>query len=246
VQDAHLGCKVANLRPQGAESLGHFAPEARTLLGHFAPEARTLLGHFAPEARTLLGHLPPETRTLLGHFAPEGHTLLGHLAPHSRKLNTHLRAKLRNLRCEVVDPGWQLFECGHAALETFDSGFNRLRRHRSISFSSPFASDGRRTVRSLANTMPACRDDATIVRLAAQPDNEIACERVPNGSNMFRLIITGRPPEALRDRLSAASIVLPASAMGPDGAVFVLQVHECWNRITGARLAAEFKRAMAG
>lgn len=74
----------------------------------------------------------------------------------------------------------------------------------------------------------------------------IRIERVPRGSNIFRLLVNGRPPDALRDRLRAVSILLPPPAMGPDGAVFVLQVNESWNRTTGARLAAEFNRAMAG
>ncbi len=82
------------------------------------------------------------------------------------------------------------------------------------------------------------------MREVAGPRTRI--ERVPNGSNIFRLIVTGRPPEALRDRLRVASIVLPAPAMGPESAVFTLQVNESWNRTTGARLAAEFSRALAG
>lgn len=82
------------------------------------------------------------------------------------------------------------------------------------------------------------------IRAVAGP--RIRIERVLNGSNIFRLIVSGQPPDALRDRLRSASIVLSAPAAGLDGAVFILQVNESWNRTTGARLAEEFRRALAG
>lgn len=73
----------------------------------------------------------------------------------------------------------------------------------------------------------------------------IQVERVPNGTNVFRLTIADARTASLRDRLRAQSVVIPAPVKGPAGAVFVIHVNESWNRTTGARLAEQFRRALA-
>ncbi len=74
----------------------------------------------------------------------------------------------------------------------------------------------------------------------------VRVERIPNGTNVFRMIVADARAEALPDRLRARGIVLPPPNRGAEGAVFVLNVNETWNRTTGPRLADEIRRALAG
>jgi threonine aldolase len=69
-------------------------------------------------------------------------------------------------------------------------------------------------------------------------------ERIPNGTNIFRLIVAEARSGAARERLRAQGVLLPAAVKRPDGAAFVLQVNETWNRTTGARLADLVSRAL--
>jgi hypothetical protein len=52
--------------------------------------------------------------------------------------------------------------------------------------------------------------------------------------------------ESLPERMRAQGVVMPAPARGNDGAVFVLNVNETWNRTTGPKLADQLRRALAG
>jgi threonine aldolase len=69
-------------------------------------------------------------------------------------------------------------------------------------------------------------------------------ERVPNGSNIFRLIVSGADGPALRQRLVALDITLPQPAQRDDAWVFGVHVNETWSRTTGAALAEKFERAL--
>ena len=70
-------------------------------------------------------------------------------------------------------------------------------------------------------------------------------ERIPNGTNVFRLIVAEARSESARERLRAQGVLVPAAAKRPNGAAFTLQVNETWNRTTGARLADLINRALA-
>jgi threonine aldolase len=74
----------------------------------------------------------------------------------------------------------------------------------------------------------------------------IRIEPVPNGTNVFRMIVTDPKAEALPERLRARGIVLPPPNRGPDGWVFVLNVNETWNRTTGAHLGEQVRRGLSG
>lgn len=74
----------------------------------------------------------------------------------------------------------------------------------------------------------------------------IRIETVPNGTNVFRMIITDPKAEALPERLRARGIVLPSPSKGPEGWVFVLNVNETWNRTTGAHLGEQVRRGLSG
>ena len=70
-------------------------------------------------------------------------------------------------------------------------------------------------------------------------------ERVPNGTNIFRLIVAEARSEAIRERLRGQGVMLPVAAKRADKAAFSLQVNETWNRTTGVRLADMINRALA-
>ena len=70
-------------------------------------------------------------------------------------------------------------------------------------------------------------------------------ERVPHGTNIFRLIVAETRSEAARERLRGQGVLLPNAATRGDKAAFTLQVNETWNRTTGARLADLVNRALA-
>jgi threonine aldolase len=74
----------------------------------------------------------------------------------------------------------------------------------------------------------------------------VRIERVANGTNVFRMVVADAGAEALPERLRTRGVVLPPPNRGPEGAVFVLTVNETWNRTTGARLADQVRRALAG
>jgi threonine aldolase len=71
-------------------------------------------------------------------------------------------------------------------------------------------------------------------------------ERVTNGTNVFRMIVNDAKAESLPERMRAQGVAMPAPVRGNDGAVFVLNVNETWNRTTGVKLADQLRRALAG
>jgi hypothetical protein len=70
-------------------------------------------------------------------------------------------------------------------------------------------------------------------------------ERIPNGTNIFRLIVGEARAESAREHLRAQGVLMPAAARRPNGAAFTLQVNETWNRTNGVRLADLINRALA-
>jgi len=70
----------------------------------------------------------------------------------------------------------------------------------------------------------------------------IAIERIPSGTNLFRLRATRTNAVALQKGLAARGIVLANPSA--DG-TFLLGVNESWNRTTGAELADAFRRVTA-
>ncbi|MFN0041080.1 MAG: hypothetical protein ACKVP2_16315, partial [Burkholderiales bacterium] len=71
-------------------------------------------------------------------------------------------------------------------------------------------------------------------------------DRVPNGTNVFRMTVATSRADRLRERLLAQGVVLPAHGNTPAGAAFSLQVNETWNRTSGERLAEKFRAALSG
>lgn len=76
--------------------------------------------------------------------------------------------------------------------------------------------------------------------MASHP--RVRIERIPNGTNVARLHVTGGDLATTARRLAERGIILPrASADG----VLTLGVNESWNRSTGALLATAFTQALA-
>ncbi|UCH47091.1 MAG: hypothetical protein JSU95_13475 [Betaproteobacteria bacterium] len=69
-------------------------------------------------------------------------------------------------------------------------------------------------------------------------------ERVPNGTNVFRLIVPRDKAEALRSRLADQGVMLTRPGTRDGAAVFWLQVNETWNRVTGEKLVEQFSSAL--
>lgn len=69
-------------------------------------------------------------------------------------------------------------------------------------------------------------------------------ERIPNGTNVFRMSVADNAAAALQERLHARNIHLPRPWVGSGRATFSLAVNETWNRTSGQALAREFARAL--
>ena len=72
----------------------------------------------------------------------------------------------------------------------------------------------------------------------------VRVERIPNGSNVFRLVVPGDKAEILRQRLADQGVMLPQPGKTDEGMVFWLQVNESWNRTTGEKLVDQFSSAL--
>ena len=71
-------------------------------------------------------------------------------------------------------------------------------------------------------------------------DSNFALERIPNGTNVFRLRVFGVNAPVYQHRLDDAGI----SANNPIGDWFHLQVNETWTRLPAAEIAARFRSAL--
>jgi threonine aldolase len=67
-------------------------------------------------------------------------------------------------------------------------------------------------------------------------------DRVPSGTNLFRLRVSGTDPAALQRRLAAARVMLGA----PQNGAFLIGVNETLNRTSAADLTETFVRALSG
>jgi threonine aldolase len=66
-------------------------------------------------------------------------------------------------------------------------------------------------------------------------------ERIPSGTNLFRLRLRGTDPAAFQKKLAARGVLLST----PQGDAFLVGVNETLNRTTSAELTEVFTRALA-
>jgi threonine aldolase len=74
-----------------------------------------------------------------------------------------------------------------------------------------------------------------------QQHGAFAVERIPSGTNLFRVRVKGADPIAFQKRLAANGVMLSA----PQRDTFLVGVNETLNRTTAAELTAAFSRALA-
>jgi threonine aldolase len=79
-----------------------------------------------------------------------------------------------------------------------------------------------------------------VIALLAK-DGSFAIERVPNGTNIFRLKAFNVNAPVYRDRLEGAGVYAPQPGQGD---WFSLQVNETWRRAPAEELAARFRKAL--
>ena len=73
-----------------------------------------------------------------------------------------------------------------------------------------------------------------------QKDSNFGLERIPNGTNIFRLRVFGVNAPVYQNRLEIAGI----STNNPTGDWFNIQVNETWTRLPASDIAARFKQAL--
>jgi threonine aldolase len=71
------------------------------------------------------------------------------------------------------------------------------------------------------------------------PQDAFAVERIPSGTNLFRLRVRGADPAAFRKRLAERGVLLSP----PQGDAFLVGVNETLNRTTAPELTDAFRRA---
>ena len=71
-------------------------------------------------------------------------------------------------------------------------------------------------------------------------DSNFVIERIPNGTNVFRLRVVNVNAPVYQLRVEETGISMPA----PDGSWFTLQVNPTWARITSDEIVARFRRAL--
>ena len=74
---------------------------------------------------------------------------------------------------------------------------------------------------------------------ALEKNDSFRVERIPSGTNLFRLRISSGDPQAFRKRLAARGVALSS----PQRDAFLIGVNETLNRTTAADLASAFSEA---
>ena len=85
----------------------------------------------------------------------------------------------------------------------------------------------------------AVRISEDVIR--ALPQDAFAVERIPSGTNLFRLRVRGTDPTVFRKRLAERGVLLSP----PQGDTFLVGVNETLNRTTAPELVDAFRRARA-
>jgi len=83
-------------------------------------------------------------------------------------------------------------------------------------------------------------ETAESVIATLRTDSNFELERIPNGTNVFRMRLTGINAPVYLSRLEATGI----SARTPTGDWINLQVNETWARLSAAEIAARFRKAL--
>ena len=104
----------------------------------------------------------------------------------------------------------------------------------------PFAAVALHYVDGFEQRFRTAKDTAESVISTLRTDANFEVERVPNGTNVFRLRVTGVNAPVYQGRLEAAGI----NARTPTGDWFTLQVNETWARLPASEIPARFRKAL--
>jgi threonine aldolase len=104
----------------------------------------------------------------------------------------------------------------------------------------PFASIALHYLNGFDPRFRAAVESAERVIAVLQKDSNFGIERIPNGTNLFRLRVFGVNAPVYQNRLENAGI----STSNPTGDWFNIQVNETWTRLPAAEIADRFRRAL--
>ena len=87
----------------------------------------------------------------------------------------------------------------------------------------------------------AARSSAEFIRALSEHD-AFTIERIPSGTNLFRLRVNNIDAVVFKKRLSALGVIVSQPSQSGS---FLIGVNETWNRTTAASLADAFRKALA-
>ncbi len=142
---------------------------------------------------------------------------------------------------------WKYFNCGQGAIlagprRVLDGMFHTRRMFGgNLAVGWPAAVIARHYMDGYVERLRAAVEisEAFYRTLAAHP--RVRLERIPHGTNLARLHLTGVDQAAVRRRLAERGLRLPGAS--PEGVV-TLGVNETWTRTTATQLVDEFDRAL--
>jgi threonine aldolase len=104
----------------------------------------------------------------------------------------------------------------------------------------PFAAVALHFVTGFESRFHAAMESAEHVIAVLAKDSNFGLERIPNGTNIFRLRVFGVNAPVYQNRLDNAGI----GTNNPTGDWFQIQVNETWARLPAAEIAERFRRAL--
>jgi threonine aldolase len=104
----------------------------------------------------------------------------------------------------------------------------------------PFAAVALHNLDGFEQRFRAGMETAEGVISALRTDSNFGLERVPNGTNVFRLRVFGVNAQVYQGRLELNGV----SARIPTGEWFTIQVNETWGRAPAAEIASRFRKAL--
>jgi threonine aldolase len=104
----------------------------------------------------------------------------------------------------------------------------------------PFAAVALHYLNGFEQRFRTAMESAESVVAILSKDSNFGIERIPNGTNIFRLRVFGVNAPVYQHRLENAGI----SASNPAGDWFHIQVNETWNRLPAVEIANRFRQAL--
>jgi len=104
----------------------------------------------------------------------------------------------------------------------------------------PFAAVALHYLDGFEQRFRTAKDTSETVITTLATDANFEIERIPNGTNIFRLRVNGVNAPIYQGRLDDAGI----TAQVPDGPWFTIQVNETWTRVPATEIIARFRKGL--